>query len=75
MAERGNPKRGPNLDDQMKHEAQVVVHGIQPPHAEERRETEPLPDGTDPAEVQEALNPVASPDSISTEEDEQWPAA
>ncbi|MGF9647787.1 hypothetical protein [Arthrobacter sp. Alg241-R88] len=71
MAERGNTKHGPNLDDQMKHEAQGVVHGIQPPHAEEWRETEPFPDDTDPAEVQEALNPVASPDSISDEEDEQ----
>ncbi len=71
MAERGNPKHGSNLDDQMKHETQGVVHGTQPAHAEEGRETEPFPDGTDPADVQEALNPVAAPDPLSDEEGEQ----
>ncbi|MDQ0771246.1 hypothetical protein QF031_003995 [Pseudarthrobacter defluvii] len=67
MAERGNTTHGQNLDDQMKHETQGVVHGNQPAHAEEWRETEPFPDDTDPAEVREALNPVASPDPLTTE--------
>ena len=71
MAERGNTTHGQNLDDQMKHETQGVVHGNQPPHAEEWRETEPFPDDTDPAEVQEALNPVATPDPLDDEEGEQ----
>jgi hypothetical protein len=71
MAERGNTKHGSNLDDQMKHETQGAVHANQPPHAEEWRETEPFPDDTDPAEVQEALNHVASPDSTSDEEEEE----
>ncbi|HSU46747.1 MAG TPA: hypothetical protein VLJ40_07545 [Arthrobacter sp.] len=71
MAERGNTTHGQNLDDQMKHETQGVVHGNQPPHAEEWRETEPFPDETDPVEVQEALNPVASPDPLTDEEGEQ----
>lgn len=71
MAERGNTKHGPILDEELKHETQGAVHANQPPHAEEWRETEPFPDDTDPAEVQKALNPVASPDSISDEEQEQ----
>jgi hypothetical protein len=71
MAERGNTKHGSNLDDQMQHETQGVVHGNQPAHAEEWRETEPFPDDTDPAEVREALNPVASPDPLTAEEGEQ----
>ncbi|TQJ39061.1 hypothetical protein FBY33_1073 [Arthrobacter sp. SLBN-112] len=70
MAERGNTTHGQNLDDQMKHETQGVVHGNQPPHAEEWRETEPFPDDTDPAEVQEALN-LAAPDPLDDEEGEQ----
>jgi len=71
MAERGNTTHGQNLDDQMKHETQGVVHGNQPPHAEEWRETEPFPDDTDPVEVQEALNPASSPDSPTGGEGEQ----
>jgi hypothetical protein len=51
----------------MKHEAQSAVHGIQPPHVEEGRETEPFPDDTDPAEIREALNPAAAPESNSDE--------
>jgi hypothetical protein len=64
MAERGNTKHGSELDDQMKHEAQAAVHGIKPPHAEEFRDT-------DPAEVQDALNPVASPDAQAEGERDQ----
>jgi hypothetical protein len=48
-----------------------VVHGNQPAHAEEFRETEPFPDDTDPNEVREALNPVAAPDPLDQEEGEQ----
>lgn len=55
----------------MKHETHGVVHGNQPAHAEEWRETEPFPDDTDPAEVREALNPVASPDPLTSEEGQQ----
>lgn len=54
MAERGNAKHGPALDEQMKHESQGMVHGTKPAHAEEWRESEPFPDDTDPAAVQEA---------------------
>ncbi|TLM88305.1 hypothetical protein [Pseudarthrobacter sp. NamE5] len=71
MAERGNTKHNSELDDQMQHETQGMVRGNQPAHAEEFRETEPFPDDTDPAEIREALNPVASPDSLSDEEGEQ----
>lgn len=67
MAGRGDTKYDPHLDDQMKHETQGVVHANQPPQAEEWRGTGPFPDGTDPAEIQEALNPVAVPQSISDE--------
>lgn len=70
MAERGNTKHNSELDDQMQHETQGMVRGNQPAHAEEFRETEPFPDDTDAAEIQEALNPVASPDPLSNEEDE-----
>lgn len=71
MAERGNTKHGSNLDDQMKHETQGAVQGNQPAHAEEFRETEPFPDDTDPAEVRDALTPVAAPDPSDEEEGEQ----
>jgi len=70
MAERGNTTHGQNLDDQMKHETQGMVRGNKPAHAEEFRETEPFPDDTDPAEVQEALRPVADPDRAKGREGE-----
>jgi hypothetical protein len=70
MAERGNTTHGSNLDDQMKHETQGMVRGNKPAHAEEFRETEPFPDDTDPAEVQEALRPVADPDRSKDREGE-----
>jgi hypothetical protein len=70
MAERGNTKHGQELDDQMKHEAQGVVHGDQAAHVEEARETEPFVDDTDSAEVREVLNPVAAPESSSDGEEE-----
>ena len=55
MAERGSDKHGPHLDDQMKHEDQGLIQGNQPPHAEEWRDSEPLPDDTDSPEVREAM--------------------
>lgn len=67
MAERGNTKHGPALDEQMKHETQGMVQGTKPAHAEEWRETEPFPDDTDPAAVQEAVKPVADPDAHADE--------
>lgn len=70
MAERGNTTHGQNLDDQMKHETQGMVHGNKAPHAEEFRETEPVVDETDPAEVQEAVRPVADPDRAKDREGE-----
>jgi hypothetical protein len=71
MAERGNTKHGQDLDDQMKHETQGVVHGNQAAHVEEGRETEPFVDDTDSPEIQEALNPVAAPDPVGDGEGEQ----
>lgn len=62
MAERGNTKHGPHLDDKMQQETQGMVKGNQPAHAEEWRETEPFPDETDSDEVQGATKPVADPD-------------
>lgn len=56
MIERGNTKHGPEQDQQLKHEAQGLVQGQGGPgHVEEWRQTEPLPDDTDSAEVQQAL--------------------
>jgi hypothetical protein len=65
MAERGNTKHGPHLDDKMQQETQGMVKGNQPAHVEEARETEPFPDDTDAAEVRDALKP-----SGDTAEDE-----
>ena len=53
--ERGSSKHGPHVDDQMKHEDQGLIQGNQPPHAEEWRDTEPLPDDTDDPEVARAM--------------------
>ncbi|MFC8302596.1 hypothetical protein ACFUCV_02810 [Specibacter sp. NPDC057265] len=63
MAERGSTKHGPHLDDEMQHETQGMVRGNQPAHAEEWRETEPFPDETDSAEVQNALKRTRTPES------------
>ncbi|MGN7251494.1 MULTISPECIES: hypothetical protein [unclassified Arthrobacter] len=57
MAERGNTKHGQHLDDKMQQETQGMVKGNQPAHVEEWRETEPFPDDTDTAEVQDAVTP------------------
>jgi hypothetical protein len=62
VAERGNTKHGQHLDEKMQQQTQGMVKGNQPSHVEEGRETEPFPDDTDPAEVQDALNPAAGPD-------------
>lgn len=53
--ERGNSKHGPQLDEQMEQETRGMVQGHGAPHAEPFRETEPLPDDTDPAEVERAF--------------------
>ena len=58
MAERGNTKHGQHLDDEMQQETEGMIKGKQPAHVEEGRETEPLPDDTDPAEVQDAAKPT-----------------
>lgn len=55
MVERGNTTHGPALDDQMQHETQGLRQGGRSGHAEEWRETEPLPDDTDSREVREAF--------------------
>ncbi|GER22398.1 hypothetical protein NCCP1664_08950 [Zafaria cholistanensis] len=55
MAERGSDKHGSELDDQMKHEVDGALKGVQPAHREEFRQSEPFPDDTDPEEVQDAL--------------------
>lgn len=55
-AQRGNTKHGPALDDQMEQETRGMVQGHgDRPHAEPFRETEPLPDDTDDAEVERAF--------------------
>ncbi|MBT8161287.1 MULTISPECIES: hypothetical protein [Arthrobacter] len=55
MAERGNTKHSPHLDEKMQQETLGMVRNRQPAHAEEWRETEPFPDDTDPAEVRDAV--------------------
>ncbi|HKU29960.1 hypothetical protein [Arthrobacter sp. NyZ413] len=55
MAERGNTKHSPHLDEKMQQETQGMVKNRQPAHAEEWRETEPFPDDTDSAEVRDAV--------------------
>ncbi len=67
-AQRGNTTHGPELDEQMKHEAQGMVQGHGAPHAEPFRETEPLPDDTDPQQVQEAFAHDDLIESASSEE-------
>jgi len=54
-AQRGNTTHGPNLDDQLEQESRGMVQGHGSPHAEPFRETEPLPDDTDPADVEDAF--------------------
>jgi len=51
MAERGNTKHGPRQDEELAHESQPFVQGHGPSHVEEWRQTEPMPDDTDDAEV------------------------
>ncbi|RWZ53074.1 hypothetical protein ELQ90_03885 [Labedella phragmitis] len=54
MSERGNTTHSARLDEELKHETQSIVQGHGPSHVEEFRQTEPLPDDTDDAEVLEA---------------------
>ncbi|MFS0866485.1 hypothetical protein AB3M83_04005 [Microbacterium sp. 179-B 1A2 NHS] len=54
--ERGNTKHGPRLDEEMEQETRGMVQGQGgAAHVEPFRETEPLPDDTDPDETQAAL--------------------
>ena len=55
MTERGNTTHGQHVDDKMKQESQALGQGGRSGHAEEWRETEPLPDDTDSREVREAI--------------------
>ena len=54
-SQRGNMKRGPQLDDQLEQETRGMVQGHGSPHAEPFRETEPLPDDTDDQDVERAF--------------------
>lgn len=54
-SERGNTTHGPRLDEEMEQESRGMVQGHGAPHAEPFRETEPLPDDTDPEEVERAF--------------------
>ncbi|GAA3692145.1 MULTISPECIES: hypothetical protein [Zhihengliuella] len=54
MAERGSDKHGPELDEEMQHEADGGIKGAKPAHREEFRQSEPFTDDTDPQEVQDA---------------------
>lgn len=52
MTDRGNSTHGPELDDQLAHEAQSIVQGHgSNAHVEEFRQAEPVPDDTDDAET------------------------
>lgn len=52
MTDRGNSTHGPELDDQLAHEAQSMVQGHgSNAHVEEFRQAEPVPDDTDDAET------------------------
>ncbi|WP_434618404.1 hypothetical protein [Arthrobacter sp. A5] len=62
MAERGSSKHGARLDDEMKQEAQSMTKGHRAAHVEEGRESEPFPDSTDGAEVQQAIGLTADPE-------------
>ncbi len=54
-AERGNTKHGPQQDEQLEQETRGMVQGHGSPHVEPFRESEPLPDDTDPPEVERAF--------------------
>jgi hypothetical protein len=54
-AQRGNTTHGPALDEQLERESRGLVQGTTPPHVEQFRETEPLPDDTDDEQTRRAL--------------------
>ncbi len=61
MTDRGNSTHGPELDDQLAHEAQSIVQGHgSNAHVEEFRQSEPVPDDTDDAETVTASGTTAS---------------
>lgn len=55
MAERGNTTHGPQVDDQMKHETQGLVHSSHPTRAEDWRETETVDDTDNTAEGEQPV--------------------
>ncbi len=79
MAERGNTKHGPRQDEELAHESQPFVQGHGPSHVEEWRQTEPMPDDTDDAEVVAAsgIDGEERPadDDVTSPEDQGDPAA
>jgi len=54
-AQRGNTTHGPAMDEQLAQESRGLVQGTTPPHVEQFRETEPLPDDTDDELTEHAL--------------------
>lgn len=54
--QRGNTTHGSSMDDQLKHETEGLVNGTGDTHVEPFRQTEPLPDDTDDAETERALD-------------------
>lgn len=69
--ERGNAKHGPRQDEELAHEAQPIVQGHGSAHAEGFRESEPLPDDTDDAEVRDAYGSdpaIGSPDAADPDD-------
>ncbi|HEY8588241.1 MAG TPA: hypothetical protein VIL55_01695 [Naasia sp.] len=51
MSSQGSNTHNPQLDEQMKHEAQPIVQGHGPSHVEEWRQTVAYPDDTDSPEA------------------------
>jgi hypothetical protein len=66
VMERGSSKHGPHVDDQMKHEEQGLIQGNRIPHAEEWRDTEPLPDDTDTPDISDALRMETPPEAAGS---------
>lgn len=65
MVERGSNKHGPNLDEEMKQEAESAVKGVQANHVEEHRQSEPFVDDTDSDEVRSAVRETGVGDDPS----------
>ncbi|MCU1438508.1 MAG: hypothetical protein JWP66_1595 [Naasia sp.] len=76
MSSQGSNHSNPQLDEQMKHEAQPIVQGHGPAHVEEWRQTVAYPDDTDSPEaasgitgnLQKASDDVASGEVTEAED-------